>query len=88
VSKRGWIAVIGSSVLVALILGFPYSCGQSECIDPASPCPPTCINVLGMEFEGGPPAPILPVLAVILIGLAVGTFLGFALSNFRSTRRT
>jgi ribose/xylose/arabinose/galactoside ABC-type transport system permease subunit len=84
-SRGGWIVVVGISVVIALTLGFPYSCGQSECIDLTSGCPPTCLNVLGMEFEGGAP-PILPVLAVILIGLAVGVTSGLAISKLRSSR--
>jgi hypothetical protein len=85
VSKRGWIPVIGLCVALALILGFPYSCGEAECIDLSSGCPPTCTNVLGMEFEGGLP-PILPTFAVIGIGVAVGATLGLAISRLRSTR--
>lgn len=74
--------MVAASVFVALILGFPYSCGQSECIDPGY-CPPTCENVLGMSFRGGF-APLSPVVVTITIGLAVGWLVVLAISKLRS----
>jgi hypothetical protein len=83
-SRRGQIAIISASVLVAVILGFPYSCGEPDCpVDLAGYCGPTCGNLLGMYFRGGF-VPLLPVFITIAIGLAVGWLVVLAISKLRS----
>jgi len=78
------IAIIVASVLVALILGFPYTCGEPDCpVDLDGYCGPTCGNLLGMYFRGGF-VPLLPVAVTIVIGLAVGWLVVFAISKLRS----
>jgi hypothetical protein len=84
-SRGARVAVMSASVGPALILGYPYSCGESSCIDPGY-CPATCENVLGMTFRGGPPGPPLPILVTIAIGVAVGWLVVLAISKLRSRR--
>jgi hypothetical protein len=83
-SRRARIAIIASSVIVALILGFPYACGEPDCpIDFAGYCGPTCGNLLGMYFRGGF-VPLLPVGVTIAIGVAVGWLVALAISKLRA----
>jgi hypothetical protein len=84
VSRRGQIAIIGLSVGLALILGFPYTCGEPDCpVDLTGYCGPTCGNLLGMYFRGGF-VPLLPVVVTIAIGVAVGWLVVLAISTLRS----
>jgi hypothetical protein len=82
--RRGRIAIIGGSVGLALILGFPYTCGEPDCpVDFAGYCGPTCGNHLGMYFRGRF-VPLFPVVVTIAIGVAVGWLLVLAISKLRS----
>jgi hypothetical protein len=85
-SRLGWVVVVGVSLLVALILGFPYSCGESFCVPVGADCPATCENVLGMAFEGGP-FPVFPTLLVIVIGVGLGGVVGLLITRSRSKSR-
>jgi len=83
-SRRGRIAIIGASVGLALILGFPYTCGEPDCpVDFAGYCGTTCGNLLGMYFRGGF-VPLPPVAVTIAIGVAVGWLVILASSKLRS----
>jgi hypothetical protein len=85
-SRLGWVVVVGVSLLVTLILGFPYSCGESFCVPDGVDCPATCENVLGMSFEGGA-FPFFPALLVIVIGVGLGGVVGLLITRSRSKSR-
>ena len=82
VSRGAWIAILSVSAFVGLILGTPLACWTAECIDPDAICS-GCDNLLGMTLESGR-SYVGPILISVLLGLAVGWLVGFAISKLRA----
>jgi hypothetical protein len=67
-----------------LILEIPISCWAAECIDPDGPFCSGCNNLLGMRSQGGGRTDVGPILASVLLGVAIAWLIGFGISKLRA----
>lgn len=83
-SRTGRVALLWVGAVVGLILGFPLACWTAECVDPEAICS-GCDNLLGMTVESGR-SYVGPILVSVLLSLAMGWLVGFAISKLRAGR--